>query len=516
MRRNIYLTGFMGSGKTTIGRELARLFHRDFVDMDDALTKRFKMPITRVFSEKGEDRFRKEESALLKRIAEKEGKIVATGGGIVVRKDNRDLMRESGRLVYLETTLDACRERLGDNEINARPNWRDLESVRTLFERRLPLYEEAEYPVSVDGLSPEKIAEAIATRLFPDERFTVHLGEAECPVLCTWDTPKALAALARGRKSALITDRNVDRLHGERYRRALTPDLALVLRPGEGSKTLTGAKSIYQQLLNNHYDRGHLLVAIGGGMVTDLGAFAASTYKRGMNFMIVSTTLLGCVDAAVGGKAAVNLGQAKNAVGCFTVPEAVVLDALALRTLSRRHIREGLVEAYKTGLIIDPALAVLIETHLSAMMAGDLPLINAAARMSAKAKAEVVGMDFTESGRRAILNFGHTYGHAVEGWHRYKISHGSAVAMGMIVAIKLSAARGLLAGGLSERLLKTVNALRERRVEWPPLEDAWEIMRHDKKIREGRMVFVLLEDIGQPALVHDVTYQELAAVLDKI
>lgn len=341
----------------------------------------------------------------------------------------------------------------------------------------------------------------------------MRLGRAECPVIGTFDAPAALARLIKGRRAALLTDRNVAKAHADRFSRVVDFSPSLVLAPGERTKSLKSAQRVYETLLENHFHRDDLLVALGGGVVTDLGAYAASTYKRGLPFVLMATSLVGCVDAALGGKAAVNLGAAKNAVGCFTVPEAVILDFSALGTLKRAAISEGLVEAYKTGLVAAPELAGLIEQDPAPLLAKDLPGLARVAALSARAKGEVVARDFRDQGWRGILNFGHTFGHAVEGWHGFRVSHGLGVAMGMIAAAGLSRDRGLITGEFYERIVETLRRIMPRRAAWPPAGEAWEIIQHDKKIRKGKVVFILLEGPGRPVMADDVSRAELAGVL---
>lgn len=247
--------------------------------------------------------------------------------------------------------------------------------------------------------------------------------------------------------------------------------------------------------------------------MTDLGAFVAATYKRGIDFLLVSTTLLGCVDAAVGGKAAVNLGTAKNQVGCFTQPRMVILDLQALATLPKAQRVEGLAEAYKTGLVADPELARLCEQDMELLLGGEVLGLAEVVRRSVRAKAGVVGQDFREGGRRAILNFGHTYGHALEGWHRYRLGHGQSVAGGMLVAAAISAGRGLLASAQAEAISRAVKPLLPQDLAWAPAEEAWEIMLDDKKNVKGKVRFVLLKGVGEPLVVDDVTPTELGRAL---
>ena len=513
---NIYLMGFMGSGKSTVGRLLAQSLNREFFDMDEALVEEFKSPIHEVFARRGEQVFREREKALLETISARSRLVAAGGGGVPVDEENRNLMKNSGTRVFLKAALETCRSRLTADEIALRPMWKDQARAESLFRQRQDIYSDNELEVVVDGLEPQKVVESILAGLFPEERFTARLGRLESPVICNFTAPESLHEFTAGRRVMLLTDENVGRLYLDRYLKVLGDIPALVLPAGEKTKTLAGATRVYETLLENRLSRDDLLIALGGGVMTDLGAFVGATFKRGMKFLLVSTSLLGCVDAVVGGKAAVNLGEAKNSVGCFTVPEAVIQDLASLRTLEPDQVGEGLIEAYKTGLVAAPDLAELIEKERDALKAKDLPFLAHIASRSARAKASVVARDFTEDGWRGILNFGHTYGHAVEGWHEYRVSHGQSVAMGMIAAVRISKNRGLLSAGEAERIESTVRFISPCRDEWPPADEAWKIMEHDKKIRKGRMVFVLLAKSGEPVLVNDITREELAAVLETL
>lgn len=516
MKDNISLVGFMASGKSTVGALLAKKLKRRFVDMDLELSKRFGMSIVQVFESRGERAFREEESRLLEELGRRERLVIATGGGVPERESNRKLMASTGMTVHLETDFEACYQRLTLEERQARPLWRDKHTLRLLFEHRKNLYSQCAWTVTVDGKTPEYIVSEIMERLIPEEKITAVLGYESCPIFVSCRAVSRVAELVQGRRVAVLTDRNVEQLHLPRFRQAWENACEIVVRAGEGSKNLRTAGRVYEKLLEQRFERGDLLVAIGGGVVTDLGAFVASTFKRGMGLCLVSTTLLGCVDAAIGGKAAVNLGRAKNSVGCFTVPNGVILDVESLSTLDRRKRTEGLIEAYKTGLVHSAELAELVETSFAPLLGGDLPLLAEVVRLSARAKADVVSQDFRESGFRRILNFGHTYGHAVEGLANFKVSHGQAVAVGMLVATEISRARGLLPEGLSETITATVKALCPIRSPLPSIKEAWEIMTHDKKVRQGRLVFVLLQGRGDPLCVDDVTPDEVAAAVKRV
>ncbi len=513
MAENIYLTGFMGVGKSTAGRRLAAILNRRFVDMDETLEKEEGRTIREIFAGNGEPFFRSREKALLKRLARRRNLVVATGGGLPADQENRRVMRDSGLIVHLEASLEACLGRLNSQDTAARPMLGDMAGVAALYESRKAFYADNDYALSVEGVEPDALPVRIAERLFPREVFTVKTPEKECPVITAWDAPGKLAGLVDGRRVLMLTDTHVARLHGERFSRALDNPLILALPAGERTKSLKSLEKIYSVLLEQHFDRGDLLVAVGGGMITDLGAMAAATFKRGLHCLLVSTTLLGAVDAAVGGKAAVNFRNAKNAVGVFTIPDAVILDTASLGTLAASHLRDGLVEAYKTGLVADAALAGLIEEEAGLMLAKDLPLLSRVVQASARAKAGVVEIDFRESGWRAVLNLGHTYGHAVESWSGFRISHGRAVGLGLRVAAAVSRNRGLIDNDFYEVIDRTIKAIMPQETPRPPLDEAWEMMKHDKKIRRGRMVFVLLKGRGEPLLVDDVAKAELETAL---
>lgn len=514
MRENIYLTGFMGSGKTTAGRHLAELLGRKFVDMDDLLVKRLKMPISDFFARNGEGEFRREEGRLLAELAQQSMLVVSTGGGIIEAEANRKLMKKSGRRVFLMAKLDDCADRLSGGGKELRPLWqKDHGTTEALFFRRMPYYSEAELTVDTTGKGPEAVAATIRRQLYKDDNFAVRMEGIECPVVCSFNALDSVCSGLTGRKVAILTDRKIARLHLPRYLKRLEGASVIELPGGERIKTLRTAEKVYKALLDKKFNRDDLLLAVGGGTVTDLGAYVASTYKRGMPFILASTTLLGCVDAAVGGKAAVNFGEAKNVIGTFTIPELVVLDAGSFSSLPRVCISDGLVEAYKTGLVETAKLATLIEDNHSELMRGDLPLLKMVAAQSAQAKARVVSADFRESGRRAILNFGHTFGHAIEGYYKYRVSHGQSVALGMVVATLISRRRGLLTEEDSARIVQTVRRISPVLPELPPLDESLEIMSHDKKIRAGKMVFILLQRAGKPVIIDDLGKNELKAAL---
>ncbi len=516
MKRNLYLTGFMGCGKTTVGRELAQRLGRRLVDMDQEVTRRLGLAPSDAFAQLGEDAFRRAERAVLERLAKRQCLVVATGGGVPAEEGNRALMHATGQVVHLAAGLETCRARLGRDEVARRPLWRDAAQVARLFHHRQPAYAESDLQVPVGKLSPQEAADIIAAWVVGESGFDLELEGEPCRVSSRWSAPRELAAMVRGRRVVILCDRHIARLHLERYRRVLDDPLVITIAPGERSKSLRGAERVYQAMIAAAVRRGDLLVAIGGGVITDLGAMVAATYMRGMSFLLVATSLLACVDAAIGGKAAVNLGRVKNIVGCFTKPEAVILDLAALGTLQRRHRVEGLVEAYKTGLVASPELHQVVVSQMKPLLAGDVPLLSQVAMSAARAKAGVVAGDFREAGRRKILNLGHTYGHAVEGHNHYRVAHGRAVAAGLMVAAAVSADRGLLPEALASEIVETMGGFAPPPDKWPGATAAWEMMRRDKKNQAQGQAFVLLSGVGEPAWVDDLTMDQLRQALARL
>jgi shikimate kinase/3-dehydroquinate synthase len=514
---NIFLTGFMGVGKTTVAAELANLLKRPVVDLDDLLEKDFGCPIAEFFSAHGEAAFRQKETELLEKVAEDDGLIVATGGGLPVSKHNREIMRASGQIVLLDMPFNAIADRLEQNTAS-RPNWKSRDDAKKLFESRKAAYHECDFAVNA-ALPPEDVAAEILQKISGVEPFTANIDGVKLPVSPTFKAPSELAQLiAKKQYSAVvfITDDNVAAAHLPRYQNALPDAISIVIQAGEDSKTLSQAENVYRQLLQLNIGRDALIIAIGGGLVTDFGAFIAATYKRGIDFMLVSTSLLGCVDAVVGGKTAVNIAHYKNQVGLFALPKAIYLDLAALATLPEQRIREGLVEAYKTGLVCAYSLMRFIDENLERLVSGDLPLIAKVAAASAQAKAEVVHQDFREKGLRKILNLGHTYGHAVETWSEERISHGLCVAQGMIVALQIAMKRHYINAELAENQMEVVRALRGPSFPVPSAEEAFPLMMADKKNTNAKITFILPHAKDGFKLVQDITQEELQAAIDVV
>jgi 3-dehydroquinate synthase len=288
---------------------------------------------------------------------------------------------------------------------------------------------------------------------------------------------------------------------------------------GDEHKSLKEASRLYGEMLGHRMDRRSGVVALGGGMIGDLAGFVAATYMRGIPFVQVPTTLLAQVDASIGGKVAVNHPKAKNLIGAFHQPRLVVIDPETLRTLSDRDLRSGMAEVIKHGLILDGEFFGLIERNVERIAAREMEFMEEMIARSCRIKADVVERDEREGGLRAILNYGHTVGHAIEaatGYERFR--HGEAVSIGMICAGIISLKRRMLGEEEFERMRRLLDQI-GLPTELPAdldLRELLKLIRHDKKVRAGRLNFILLEGIGRVGIYPDVTGEEILRAMEEV
>lgn len=317
--------------------------------------------------------------------------------------------------------------------------------------------------------------------------------------------------------SFLLTDNNIFELYSEKIRRLFNEELEreryYILEAGEGSKTLEKVGEIGDKMLSSGLERKSVLIALGGGVVTDIAGLSASLFMRGIDFVNVPTTLVGQIDASLGGKCGVNLDSAKNIMGLFSPPRTVIIDPGFLDTLTKNQINDGIVELLKIAAVADTDLFASLESIRCDMIGVEssrkIELIERAARL----KLAIVARDFREGGYRKILNFGHTTGHAIEACRRYgSLSHGRAVALGMLVAIELSEFICGLSISIKERLGESIKILvgKERKINIGG-DELWAKILFDKKRDAGDVKFTLLEDIGAPQLKTVIKDQFLTA-----
>ena len=346
-----------------------------------------------------------------------------------------------------------------------------------------------------------------------ERSYPIHIGEGIA------HDPALYRAHLAGRRAAVVTSETVARLHAPAIEAALAPvagaAMRIVVPDGEEHKDWRTLDLIYEGLLRAKADRRTVLVAVGGGVVGDMAGFAAATYQRGVSFLQVPTTLLAQVDSSVGGKTGINHPLGKNMIGAFHQPVAVIADTALLSTLPERELSAGLAEVLKYGAISDAEFLAWIELHAEALRGRDPEALAHAIRRSCEIKAGIVAADERESGVRALLNFGHTFGHAIETGSGYgNWLHGEAVAAGMVMAARFSARQGRISDAAADRLAGVVERLGLPVA--PPKFDphAWlDLMGRDKKNVDGRITLILLEELGRAAVVRDAPVRDLEAFL---
>ena len=346
----------------------------------------------------------------------------------------------------------------------------------------------------------------------PNERglYTVLIGAGLISTL-----PARLDEHRLGRSSVVVSCPPVWRMHGSKLRDVPAAQEPVIIPDGERAKRLATVTRIYDAMVDRRLDRSSTLIAFGGGVVGDVGGFAAATYLRGIRLVQIPTTLLAQVDSAIGGKVGVNLAAGKNLVGSFHPPALVLCDPELLRTLPRREFRAGLYEVVKYGVIRSRPLFDRVSSHLPAIFGHDLSVLAPIIAECCQIKADVVIADERDAGPRRVLNFGHTIGHALEAITNYRrFRHGEAIGYGMLAAAHISAARGALSEDDQARLtalltqmgpLPLVADLR--------IKDALDAISLDKKVVNGRLHFVLAQGLGATAIVNDVTTKELGTAM---
>lgn len=346
-----------------------------------------------------------------------------------------------------------------------------------------------------------------------DRSYPIHIGAG---VL----SAEALQLHVRGKQVAVVTNQVVEPLWLSTLEQALVSSNAIVdvyvLPDGEAEKNLDNYAAILDFLVAHKHNRSTTVIALGGGVVGDMAGFAAATYQRGVDFIQVPTTLLAQVDSSVGGKTAVNLPQGKNLVGAFYQPRAVFADSRFLETLPPRELRAGLAEVLKYGIIRDRAFLEWLVANRHQLLSCDLETLVHAVARSCELKAEVVSADEREGGLRAILNFGHTFGHAIEALTGYtRFLHGEAVAIGMVMAADVSWRHGLIEQADAKLVRDAVKML--GLPDQPPAlasEDMISAMSMDKKVLDGRLRLVVCRSIGDAFVSDEVAASTLSATLN--
>jgi 3-dehydroquinate synthase len=545
---HIFLIGSTGSGKTTVGRALAALLGWTFADTDDLVVAAAGKSIPAIFAEDGEPHFRDLERAALAEAATFARAVIATGAGIVESRANRALMQAAGTIIQVGCRPELALERLqaeskaADHPIGfARPMLAAadaLSRLRELETRRMPFYIDADATISTEGCSIEEAARAVVAALVCDGVLPTDGAVPAVRSIATSGAPyeacvswgglavlgKTLEALDYGHRAFICIDDTVAKIYE-------IPLLTLALRgtrkriaaevyrvpSGEQSKSSEQLGAIYDWLAEHRAERRDLLVAIGGGVIGDLAGFAAATYLRGMPLVHVPTTLLAQVDSSLGGKTGINHPRGKNLIGAFYPPRLVIADPALLLTLPTRQRIEGWAEVIKHGVALDADYFGQLERDVDALLAMRPAPLTKAVAGSVAIKSSVVEGDEREAdgGRRHLLNYGHTIGHAIESVAGFGAwLHGEAVSVGMCAAARLGQRLGVTPAEVVDRQ----EALLARfglptRADGLTIDKLLQAVLWDKKVSGGKVRWVLPTRLGDSTLVSDVPEEAVCAVL---
>ncbi|HEY0424301.1 MAG TPA: 3-dehydroquinate synthase [Rhodopila sp.] len=524
--RSIVLVGLMGAGKTSIGRRLAARLGLPFRDADQEIELAAGCTIPELFARYGETAFRDGERRVIRRLLAGDPMVLAFGGGAFLDPRTREATRAEAVSVWLRCTLPTLVRRVATRDNRPLLTGRDREeTLRELMEIRYPIYAEADVIVDCGDEPPDHTTTSVMNALQewkPARRLHVVLPSTSYDVVIGDNLLARAGALLAPRlpqkRAVVVTDQIVAGLHLQTLMDGLAETAitasSIVVKGGEASKSMDTYLDVVDQLLEARVERRTAVIALGGGVVGDLAGFAAATTLRGLPFIQIPTTLLSQVDSSVGGKTGVNTKRGKNLVGAFYQPRMVLADTGTLGTLPPRELKAGYAEIAKAGLIGDAAFFTWCERHGQAVISGDREAQAEAIRRACAFKAAVVGDDEREekpNDGRALLNLGHTFGHALEAEYGYDggLLHGEGVAIGLGLAFKLSVRLGLCPPADAERVIAHVGAvglpadlsMLNRRFSAETLIGH---MRRDKKMRDGALHFVLARGIGQAFTSADV------------
>jgi 3-dehydroquinate synthase len=563
-RRSVVLVGMMGVGKSTIGRRLAARLRLPFFDADVEIEAAAGMSIPDIFLAHGEPYFRDGEARVIARLLGSGPAVIATGGGAFTeREETRQRIRDKAVSIWLKADVDVIMKRVKRRADRPLLQTEDpVATVSRLLEAREPVYQSADLTILSRDVPHDRIVDecidALHERLCRtriageanndagdgyngyngrDERHAmtaplkhsdpitvdVALGDRAYDIIIGRDVLQSLgtrvAALRPGVRAAIVTDRSVAKHWLEQTQASLAaagvPASHVVVDEGEGSKSYAGLEKVSEALIAARIERNDLVIALGGGVVGDLAGFAAAILRRGVDFVQVPTSLLAQVDSSVGGKTGINSPQGKNLLGAFHQPVLVIADTSVLDTLSPRQFRSGYAEVAKYGVLGDEAFFAWLEANHAGIFSGGAAREHAIAT-SCRAKAAIVSRDERETGERALLNLGHTFGHALEAATGFsdRLFHGEGVAVGMVLAAEFSAQLGMISeadAARVERHLASVGLPTHLQdiagFAQEGLADAdamMALMAQDKKVKRGKLTFILLEAIGRAVIANDV------------
>ncbi len=520
----LYLYGPPGSGKSTIGQVLARDLALEFLDLDSEIEKDAGRAVSDIFAAEGEAGFRRRESATLKKLSGRVSGVIALGGGTLLSDANRKMAEDTGQVVVLDAPLHTLHSR-----VSAAPGKRPLlageltAKLENLLSARAEHYLSFTHHVNTENMNPAQAAwqVQVQTGLFhvtgmPGGAGTSGSYDVRARPGGLRETGSELLARHFSGPVVLVTDDIVGPLYAETVLSSLRKSgyaaNIIQIPAGEKFKTIETVSRMWDFFLSNQLDRGSTVVALGGGVVSDMAGFAAATYLRGIRWVGLPTTVLSMADASLGGKTGADLPTGKNLIGAFHAPSLVLADPEVLATLPERELRGGFAEIVKHGLISDPVLfdACRGLAGLSVEEIRQKPL-TAIIRRAMAVKIRVIEQDPFEKGIRAALNAGHTVGHALELTSNFALSHGEAVSIGLVVETRMAEERALAKTGLAEEVSRVLSGL-GLPVDVPAGMDKDSVetaLFRDKKRSGSAVKFALAAAIGHAEIGINYTLDEL-------
>jgi len=518
--KNIILTGFMGTGKTTVGKLLAKKLGRQFIDTDHLIEERQGMTIPEIFAELGEAAFRQMEADIARELGEREGLIISTGGRLMLDPANVAALSDKGRVFCLVATPQEILSRLKNDPDNRRPLLdvpNPSEQIVELLQARKRGYQRF-LKLATDDRQPSDVTDSLLEFIQRNPKHFAIDNPAQPYEFIVGNGILPFTRQLAGADGMLvvITDSVVGKLYAQSCG---SVDHVITIPTGGQQKTLATVQSIYDQLLEIGFDRFGTIIALGGSVVGDVSGFVAATFMRGVNLVQCPTSLLAMADTSIGGKNSLDLPQGKNLIGNFKQPTVVLADVATLSTLPPEEMLSGMAEVIKHGLLADTDLLEKIEGSTWSLQAGSFyssPVeIQTLVAQAIQVKISFVQKDPFDLGIRSNLNLGHTFAHAIEKVSENSVRHGEAVAMGLVAAADLSMRLGHCSGQLKDRIDQVVMKVglpNRIPAEFSP-EAILEAMSLDKKRAAKSLRLVLPVQVGQVFIADDVLGSEILDTL---
>ena len=535
--KNIIITGFMGTGKTTVGEEVARRLNRKFYDTDRMIESQNNLSILDIFNKFGEAHFRELERNIFQRLlTTTKDAVIATGGGTLLFLKNGEKSLNSSIIFCLSSRSEILIKRLTRSSSRPLLQKEELEeNISTLLKKREKEYHKMGHQIDTSDISPVQVAKKIiriyrlavgsdcesTAKLKVEINPQSHSYTIEIKAEIIKEAGRLIKKSSSPGKVVVLTNDLVYSLYYQELKGSLDQsrldNQVIIVPDGERYKSLKTCHYIINQLIEYRADRSSVLITLGGGVICDLGGFVAATYMRGIPLVHIPTTLVAQIDASIGGKTAADHPRAKNLIGAFYQPRLVLCDPEVLKTLRRKDLLNGLFEAIKIALVCDKELFFFIADNQNGILKRDQDILRPLIVRCIREKVQIVEKDPLDENLRAILNFGHTFAHALETNGKYRsISHGQAVGLGMLLAFRLSN----ILGHLPERKTKEAYELIARLVKFDMLKkmdprETWDTMALDKKAKQGKVRFVLLQDIGKP-VIEEVSRKVFFKALERL